>query len=190
LAYIISLAGMAIPGDSLLRMQRYLLSKAMGMPEEDIAKSQKVMDDITNIVKKYPSDFILQNIDSLVNAVSPDSLKANANANASFKQAFKQLMIPEIKSFINYNPAEALSKIKCPVFALGGEKDLQVPADINLNRIRTSVKGPVTTKKYSRMNHLFQDCTTGLPNEYGSIEETISPNVLMDIVEWIKQVVR
>ena len=148
------------------------------------------MDDITNIVKKYPENFILQNIDSLVNAVSPDSLKANANAKASFKQAFKQLMIPEMKSFINYNPAEALSKIKCPVLALGGEKDMQVPVDINLNRIRTSVKGPVTTKKYSRMNHLFQDCTTGLPNEYGSIEETISPNVLMDIVEWIKQVVR
>jgi hypothetical protein len=47
--------------------------------------------------------------------------------------------------------------------------------------------GFVITKKYETVNHLFQHCTTGLLTEYGSIEETISPEVLSDIAEWIKQ---
>jgi len=150
LAYIVSMAGMAIPGDSLLRIQRYLLSKAMGISDEDIAKNEKVVEDIT--------------------------------AN--------QMMYPEMKSLINCNPAAALAKIKCPVLALNGEKDLQVPPDINLDRIKALVKGKVTTKKYPGLNHLFQHCATGLPTEYGNIEETMSPEVLNDIATWIKQVTR
>jgi len=40
-------------------------------------------------------------------------------------------------------------------------------------------------KEYPSLNHLFQHCTTGLPEEYGQIEETISPEVLQDITQWI-----
>jgi len=150
LAYIVSMAGMAIPGDSLLRMQRYLLSKAMGISDENIAKNEKMVEDITA----------------------------------------KQMATPEIKSIINCNPAAALTKIKCPVLALNGEKDLQVPADINLDRIKALVKDKVTAKKYPNLNHLFQHCATGLPTEYGNIEETMSPEVLNDIATWIKRVTR
>jgi len=186
LAYIVSMAGMAIPGDSLLRMQRNLLYKAMGMSDDDIAKVQALMDTITNIVNKYPEDFILQNMDKLTEEALPDSLKGNDAAKEGFQQAVKQMMTPEMKSFLNSNPADALAKIKCPVLALNGEKDLQVPADINLERVKALVKSRVTVKKYPELNHLFQHCTTGLPYEYGTIEETISPEVLKDIAEWIK----
>lgn len=41
-------------------------------------------------------------------------------------------------------------------------------------------------KEYPSLNHLFQHCTTGHPNEYSQIEETISPEVLQDIAQWIK----
>jgi pimeloyl-ACP methyl ester carboxylesterase len=187
LAYIVSMAGMAIPGDSLMRMQRYLISKAMGVSDAQIEQNEAMMDKINNIVNKYPDDYIQQNIDKLTDEALPDSLKGNGSIRMAFQQGIKQLMSPEIKSLMNFNPSDALSKIKCPVFALNGGKDLQVPADINLNRIKALVRGPISTKKYSDINHLFQYCTTGLPTEYGSIEETISPNVLNDIVEWIKQ---
>jgi hypothetical protein len=35
------------------------------------------------------------------------------------------------------------------------------------------------------LNHLFQNCETGLPNEYGIIEETFDPEALEIISEWI-----
>jgi len=187
IAFIISMAGMAIPGDSLLRMQRYTLSKAMGISDEDIAKSQAFMDIVTNLVNKYPENFISQNMEKLTAEALPDSLKGNEAVKEAFQEAVRQLMAPEMKSTLNCNPTEALSKIKCPVFAIGGAKDLQVPADINLNRIKSLVKGPVSTLKMSDINHLFQHSTTGLPAEYSTIEETISPNVLSAIDEWIKK---
>ena len=185
LAYIVSMAGMAIPGDSLMRMQRYLIANKMGIPDAQIEQNEMLVDKANRIVNTYSDDFILQNMDKLTNEAFPDSLKANEAIRMAFHQGIKQLMLPEIKSLMNFNPSNALTKIKCPVLALNGEKDLQVPADINLNRVKALVKSPVTIKKYPDLNHLFQHCTTGLPNEYGSIEETISPEVLSDIVSWI-----
>jgi hypothetical protein len=39
------------------------------------------------------------------------------------------------------------------------------------------------------LNHLFQPCETGAISEYGQIEETISPEVLEIMTEWIWDVV-
>ncbi|MDR2679903.1 MAG: prolyl oligopeptidase family serine peptidase, partial [Tannerella sp.] len=92
--------------------------------------------------------------------------------------------------FIKYDPAPALEKVKCPVLALNGEKDLQVPAKENLEAIRAALtKGGnsrLTTKVFPGLNHLFQECNTGLPAEYATIEQTISPAVPEEIVTWIK----
>ncbi|MCL1934011.1 MAG: alpha/beta hydrolase, partial [Candidatus Azobacteroides sp.] len=190
LAYIVSMAGMAIPGDSLLRMQRYLTANKMGASDAQIEQNEMLMDIINSIVNKYPDDFILQNTDKLYDEAVPDSLKENGVIKNSFQQWVRQMMQPEMKSLMNCNPSNALIKIKCPVLALDGEKDLQVPPDVNLNRVKALVKSSVTIKKYPDLNHLFQHCTTGLPTEYGNIEETISPEVLSDIAVWIKQTVR
>jgi fermentation-respiration switch protein FrsA (DUF1100 family) len=104
-----------------------------------------------------------------------------------FRQAILQMLNPELKSVMNYNPANVLKNITCSVLALNGENDLQVPADINLNRVKELVKNSATIKKYIGLNHLFQHCETGLPNRYGEIEETIAPQVLDDIANWILQ---
>jgi pimeloyl-ACP methyl ester carboxylesterase len=181
---------MAIPGDSLMRMQRYLIGKAMGASDAQIEQNEAIIDIITRIINQYPEDYILQNMEKFTDEALPDSLKGNETIKTAFRQGIKQMLDPEIKSLLNYNPYGALSKIKCPVLALNGEKDLQVPADINLNRVKALVKGPVTVKKYPGLNHLFQHCTTGLPNEYYNIEETLSPEVLSDIANWIKQAVK
>ncbi|MDR0542386.1 MAG: alpha/beta hydrolase [Dysgonamonadaceae bacterium] len=189
-AFVVSMAGMAIPGDSLLRMQRYLIGTKSGASEEAIAQNEALVETINNLINRYPADSVLQNINRLADEVLPDSLKNNSVIRMAFQQGVRQMMSPELQSLMKCNPAGALAKTQCPVLALGGDKDLQVPAGINLNRIKTSVKGPVTVKEYSGLNHLFQHCSTGLIGEYGSIEETIAPEVLNDITVWIKQIVR
>ena len=102
----------------------------------------------------------------------------------------QQLMSPWMQFFIKYDPAPTLSKVKCPVLALNGSKDLQVPADENLSAIRNALTRGVnkrfTIKELPGLNHLFQECHTGLPDEYGEIEETFSPLALADILSWIK----
>lgn len=89
--------------------------------------------------------------------------------------------------FINYDPSDDIKRCKCPVFALNGDKDCQVISSINLTGIRSNLPdNPATViKEYPGLNHLFQHCQTGLPTEYRSIEETISPEVLGDIAAFI-----
>ena len=96
--------------------------------------------------------------------------------------------MPWLRWYIDYDPADDIRKTRCPVFALNGESDVQVIASQNLTAIQQllpkSKKNLV--KVYPGLNHLFQHCTTGLITEYGQIEETISPEVLSDIVQWMK----
>lgn len=95
--------------------------------------------------------------------------------------------IPWMKWFVTYDPSAHLQATRCPVFALNGERDVQVIASLNLPAIRRLLPSAPRHlfKSYPTLNHLFQHCTTGLPTEYGQIEETISPEVLRDIADWI-----
>lgn len=97
--------------------------------------------------------------------------------------------------FVDFDPAPVIKQIKCPALFLNGDKDSQVMAASNIPVIRALLSDnekhqlPVNQviKVYPGLNHLFQHCTTGMPAEYGSIEETISEEVLHDIAEWIKK---
>ena len=92
-----------------------------------------------------------------------------------------------IDYFISYDPTNALKKITCKILALNGNKDVQVIANQNISALKQHIPSEqLTTKIYPDLNHLFQHCNTGMPNEYYKIEETISPEVLKDIVNWIK----
>ena len=97
---------------------------------------------------------------------------------------------PWLRWFIDYDPSADIRQTSCPVFALNGDHDCQVISSLNLTAIRRllppSEKNLV--KEYPALNHLFQHCTTGLPTEYGQIEETISSEVLHDIAQWIHNI--
>jgi uncharacterized protein len=91
-------------------------------------------------------------------------------------------LTPWFKFFLTYDPALALEKVKCPVLAIIGEKDLQVPPKENLPPIEEALKKGgnknFTVKELPGLNHLFQTAETGSPLEYGKIEETMSPLAL------------
>ena len=90
---------------------------------------------------------------------------------------------------MDYDPSGDISKALCPVMAINGERDVQVISSFNLIGIKAHLtENPKNfVKEYPALNHLFQHCTTGNVSEYRMIEETISPEVLEDIVRFIKQ---
>ena len=95
---------------------------------------------------------------------------------------------PWLNWFIDYDPSPHIAATHCPVFAANGDKDCQVIAGLNLGGIKATLPAGAHNRfvEYPGLNHLFQECTTGAPTEYGTIEQTISPQVLKDITEWIK----
>lgn len=96
---------------------------------------------------------------------------------------------PWLNFFMDYDPSGDISKALCPVMAINGERDVQVISSLNLIGIKAHLtENPKNfVKEYPALNHLFQYCATGNVSEYRMIEETISPEVLEDIVRFIKQ---
>jgi fermentation-respiration switch protein FrsA (DUF1100 family) len=106
------------------------------------------------------------------------------------KMMVDELSNPWMQFFITYNPAVSLEKVKCPVLAINGEKDLQVPAKVNLEAIKKALdkakNKKSTVMELPNLNHLFQECKTGSPEEYATIEETFSPKALEVVKNWIQ----
>ena len=96
----------------------------------------------------------------------------------------QQLQMPWMKAFLKLDNKDYLCKVHCPLLAIGGAKDIQVPPE-NVALISRYTKGKAVTYIMPDLNHLLQHCTTGMPNEYMLIEETIAPEVLSIISEWI-----
>lgn len=102
------------------------------------------------------------------------------------------LYTEHIRQLLLFDPQDYLPKIKCNVLALNGAKDLQVTYIENLAGLAEglAMQGNLETIVYRDLNHLFQPAQTGLPDEYGTIETTIEPKVLEDIVKWLNEKVK
>lgn len=195
IAFIVLLAGTAIPGDQLLLMQQQLIAKAMGVSDEELQKSHAINSEIFELIVKSDepkqlntvlTNHLKQAFTSLPGFETPSGMSMDDYV----KVQVDQLCSPWMLFFIKYNPALVLEHVKCPVLAINGEKDLQVPPKENLEAIKKALnKGgnnKVTTKELPGLNHLFQESSTGTPSEYGDIEQTFSPIALDVILDWIQ----
>ncbi|HVA98296.1 MAG TPA: alpha/beta hydrolase, partial [Bacteroidia bacterium] len=186
--FIVLLAGSGLRGDKLMLLQKEKLEQAIHIDEQQIAKGQKIFRGAYDIILQ--SDAADSNLKNKVGTYFKQSF-GDKVPEEQISTITNQIVNPWSIKFLKYNPIPTLEKVKCPVLALGGEKDLQVPPEENLIAIKTALeKGGnknVTTKLFPNLNHLFQDCKTGLPNEYSEIEETFSPAALDEITKWIKK---
>ena len=110
-------------------------------------------------------------------AVKGDSLLLEQN-KALLGDKAKGLTLETVRSNV--------TALKKPWY-LNGDRDRQVVASQNLGALRQWLpkNDSNVLKVYAGLNHLFQHCQTGMPAEYGEIEETFSEEVLQDIMKWI-----
>lgn len=92
-------------------------------------------------------------------------------------------------TLMHLKPAQYLKKVTCPVLALNGESDKQVDAVENVYAIRDGLKRcpSFTPCILPNLNHLFQECETGYFDEYGLIEQTLSPLFLEQVSTWLNE---
>lgn len=182
IAFIVLLAGPGISGYELLLLQGELIGRASGMSETEALQAKNINKGAYDIAIKTADSNVIQT--ELV-----EYFKKNQTSENEAKQFASQLMSPWIRFFLKYDPKTVLKDVKVPVLAVNGEKDLQVPADINLTAIKETLEKNgnknVTTIKFPNLNHLFQESQTGLVSEYGKIEQTFSPTALKEITDWI-----
>lgn len=186
-AYIITLAGPGVSGKEIIEKQVETMMRNSGVTDLLIEKQMPTYKARYEIlcqdknIEQIRNEFIA-NIEKSIPTDNLNQPAVKKEIDASVKSMTSQWYI----NFLKYNPATDLSKIKCPMLALNGDKDVQVDAEINLSAIKNIVKSNLTIKKYPGLNHMFQHASeTGNPLDYASIEETIAPIVLSDITTWI-----
>jgi uncharacterized protein len=199
IAFIVLLAGTGLPGEEILYLQSRLISEAVGTPEEDIKRSLEFSSVIYDAIKRS-DDFVVaekrikEHFWREYVEMTEEEKSKIGDPEVFLDMQLRVALTPWFKFFLTYDPAPALEKVKCPVLAIIGEKDLQVPPKENLPAIEEALKKSgnknYTVKELSGLNHLFQTAETGSPLEYGKIEETMSPLALDTITDWLNEVVR
>lgn len=184
-AFLVSLAGPAVNGIEVLKEQQVAILRASGMTEEMIAFSQNSNRQLFDIVE---SSNDREEADSLMRQL----VKGWGYNEELTEQTVGQMASPWMYYFLKYDPTEAIVKTSCPALLLNGSKDLQVIASQNLPAYEKIIadygKTNLTLHELPDLNHLFQHCETGAIEEYATIDETISPEVLEMIVEFVKKI--
>ncbi len=198
-AFIVMLAGTGMSGAALLPLQLKLINVAAGMkPEDAEAQAHDSAELYAMVVAGKTGPELKERVLAIVNkqiadapgmkGKSPEELQKKAVEVTNEQMA--ALQSPWLKRFLALDPREALEKVKCPVLAMNGEKDLQVPPNENLTLIQAALdKGgdqEVKIVELPGLNHLFQHTKTGSPSEYGQIEETFAPEALDLMTAWIR----
>ena len=187
-AFIVLLAGSGVIGEQIFYDQGKLISIAAGLTEEQALQNQKMQEAIFNIVKTETDS--AKRIDRLQRTMTNGQyFMLNDEQKSTVDNQIKTVDNKWFRFFLQYDPYPALVKLKCPVLAINGEKDLQVPPKENLAAIEKAFnEGKNENFKILEIpgvNHLFQTCETGAIAEYAQIEETISPTVLNILIDWI-----
>ena len=184
-AFLISLAGPSVNGIEVLKEQQAAILRASGMSEEMVQFSGNANAQMFDIIEASSSR---EEADSLLRQL----VKGWGYNEELTEQTVGQMASPWMYYFLKYDPTEAIVKTNCPALLLNGSKDLQVIASQNLPGYEKIIvehgKTNLILHELPDLNHLFQHCETGSPNEYFEIEETISPEVLEMIVGFVKKI--
>ena len=194
--FTIHLGGVAQPFDEILLYQNIALSKASNtLSDKQIEYSTKINKDIYQIIKKSKDkDQCLSKLETYWDKITAqlseeEKIKFNLTPEGKIKllQTFSS---PWYFTLFHIDPIPYLKKVKMPVLAISGEKDLQVEAVAAQKNMRKYLKDKYhfdlnTFTILKGDNHLLQPCTTGSIEEYGEIETTIDPLALDEIVGWL-----
>lgn len=189
-SWIVILGGPATKGEETLLLQSDLITRAAGMTTEQVAKSLDFDRESYNLVRHEQDRRILEN--QLLDLVKVSGI-GPAAPSAFIQRQIHWTSSPWFRYFLDYDPAPALQNTKCPVLILSGEKDLQVPPKENLplarKALETGGNKDFQIIELPGLNHQFQHCYMGLPNESRAIEETFAPEALTTISTWISKLI-
>lgn len=177
--FVITLAAPAWSGDSLVMSQSRAMAVAVSGKWDAEATQRELMD----IVRSSAPDVTARMMLTMALTRHLGRFAEMPNVQQQIQQQVSILLQPWYRSMIRYNPADDIRAVAVPFLALNGDKDMQVlPA--NLTTIR-ELNPSADTRLMKGHNHLFQQCTSGMIDEYPKLPGTISDETLSTIATWL-----
>ncbi|WP_420422448.1 alpha/beta hydrolase family protein [Simkania sp.] len=190
-AFIVLMAAQAVTGETLVYTQEALISRSMGVTEEQISHQLDFQKQVLSVIINEPD---LENAEKLIREIVSKQL---ADLPDEEQQAIYHDMESQIRRcnsqwfryFLTYDPKTSLKHLKIPVLAINGQLDCQVTPKQNLTLIGKILEEAGNQNyrviEFPKLNHFFQSCESGSILEYGKIEQTIAPVVLETLSDWI-----
>lgn len=197
-AFVVSMAGTAVPGYDLLLVQLERVLKANNTPEAQVKQMMETQRKTLDFLRArdwkgleaYMYPLVLEQLKAL--------LEEQKKALGDLEAAARTETLKGVESvqgwmafFVDYDPAQDWAKVRVPVLALFGGLDVQV--DVNQNRpaleaaLAKAGNKDLTVRVFASANHLFQDAKTGSPNEYAMLPMHFVPGFLETIGDWLTQ---
>ncbi|MBX9721135.1 MAG: hypothetical protein K2X81_07065, partial [Candidatus Obscuribacterales bacterium] len=174
----------AISGQQVLLDQTETFARAAGEDEATIARKLEESKEMFSTILNEPDEAILRGkLFQLMARFDYDS-----EENNSRDEKIKSMSRPWFRTFLGLEASKFVSKISCPVLAMCGTKDTQVLAEPNIAAIDAALASgspKSTAVKVPGLNHMLQQCETGMPWEYSQLPEAISPFVVDLTADWI-----
>ncbi|WP_341840608.1 alpha/beta hydrolase [Chitinophaga caseinilytica] len=187
-AFLVSLAGPGVSGDELIMSQtKAILAQFQvgdSILQQQLGYQRRMMD---AILQEKDTAALRARIRSNAKVQYDDNpgIQKNMQEGTFIQQVSSQYLTPEYLSIVRFDPKPYFAKVKCPVLALNGDKDVQVVSSVHLPGWKNGIKN-ADIREMPGLNHLFQTCKTCQGQEYGRLTETISPAVLSEISNWIR----
>ena len=201
-AGVAMLGGAGVDGKTLLLQQNEAIFRLQGVADSLVERRLACMRELFNVC------------DTLLLGKDADTVKT---INLAFRPLFKKhsegltkeqkqqigltsgecygwaltAATPWMRTFLTLDPAEYIAKMRCPLLAIGGEKDCQVPANANLSAIENvcGANGiPCRIVRLPNVNHLGQVCQTGAVDEYATLGQSPDESVLSALVQWLDSI--
>ncbi|MEJ5285959.1 MAG: alpha/beta fold hydrolase [Bacteroidota bacterium] len=192
--FVISMAGPTIRGDSLILEQIKIQMKNQNAPDSLIRETLQDQNEIYNIIRKT-KDFerakeILRKQAKKQMEFYPEEVSSqisNTLIERNIQMQIESMRSEWFETFINLDPIDYLKQIECPVLLVFAEKDQQVPAEMNILRLRKLLKKKnFTIKTIANANHLFQKCKSGQMFEYSILPKKFAPQFTETLKDWLK----
>ena len=194
-AFIVLLSAPGLRGRDIITEQAADIARAAGASDADIARAQQQRETLFEMVEAGgPEDELREKIEAFLTKdlreMAGDGQIDDATIQEAARAEAARSATRWFRDFLDRDPAAALRKVKVPVLAVWGAKDLQVDAAKNAavveNALEKARDRDVTMKTLPGLDHLLQKSATGLPGEYATIPQTVDPAVLDLVTTWIR----
>ncbi len=203
-AGVAMLGGAGVDGKTILLQQNKALFRLRGVADSLIERRLACMRELFNVCDTLFLGKDADTVKTLNLAFRPLFKKHSEGLTKEQKQQIGltsgecygwalTMATPWMRTFLTLNPADYIAKMRCPLLALGGEMDCQVPTEENFEAIadvcqRNNV--PYNVTLLAGINHLGQMCETGSVDEYATLGQAPDDMVLETLANWLDSIAK
>jgi dienelactone hydrolase len=181
IAFLVMLAGLGQNNGEIIIFQKLLAAKARGADESMLVLLRSWYERVYAVGREDTDNATAEKkLRALHATLTAEEKKKIGWPDDGLDREIADQLTRHWRCDLRHDPRATLMKVRCPVLALGGEKDMQVPAKENLAIIEEALRAGgntrFTVREFPGLTHGFNTAHT---------EETLSPLVLQTISDWI-----